>query len=181
MQKHYLGPSPGLTRDFNSLCAGKIYTILFYIRILHTKSSVDYADLSNNEHGDRRPRRPLCPSNQHLQYYVGAYLNININILLFREEGDLSNSLQSKPAYAWNQLQHLRSVKNQLIWLLQKTRGGQRPDLEILVTIRAWSFVQIHIHLVTSSTFLSMQVPLIWTPLPNNRCEKEVTLSDPTV
>ena len=33
-QKHYLGPSPGLTRDFNSLCAGKIYTILFYIILL---------------------------------------------------------------------------------------------------------------------------------------------------
>ena len=91
---------------------------------------------------------------------VGAYLTI----LLFREEGDLSNSLQSKPAYAWNQLQHLRSVENQQIWLLQKTQEGHRSDLEILVTIRALSFVQTHIHLVTSSTFLSMQVPLIWTP-----------------
>ena len=32
--KHYLGPSLGLTRDFNLLYAGKIYTILFYIILL---------------------------------------------------------------------------------------------------------------------------------------------------
>ena len=97
----------------------------------------------------------------------------------FREEGDLSNSLQSKPAYAWNQLQHLPSLKNQLIWLLQETLGGHRPDLEILVTFRAWSFVQTHIHLVTSSTFLSMQVPSIWTPFAKHSLWKRSDLKWP--
>ena len=96
--KHYLGPSPGLTRDFNSLSAGKIYTILFYIILLEyfIQKARLIMQISQTMNRVIAVHAVLLVHLTNIFNTVGAYLTI----LLFREEGDLSNSLQSKPAYA---------------------------------------------------------------------------------
>ena len=178
--KHYLGPSPGLTRDFNSLCAGKNYTILFYIILL--EYFIQKARLIMQIY--QTMNRVIAVHAVLFVHLTNIFNTMLEHIWIFSFSG---KKAISQTAFSLNL--HMReisfntSVQSRTNWsdYFKKLREGTALIWRLWWQSELWALFKLISTWWHRQPFFPCKCLQYELHLPNNCREKEVTLCDPTV